>query len=764
MTMSDGSLISALAELKVVNEGETHQLHSSFLDKGKNNYAESIDEENLETPQSVEGSQETDSWEGGTGSLGKFSDLEKEECRDADRDKKKASMGTAELQLEKDDPLKLQWKLESLDYELKAAKAKLKLREKELQEKDSAIISLKQEMKVAGDKGGNYLESAPECKEENEGLKSKLAQKTEEVDKLKTLLSSTSVELINIQGKVKEMQDNWKDVARRQESILMDEINALKQENRNQLDRITELEEQLKLENEKLMKLNSIMEQKKSLKCESEIEGDMQMICYEAKKEQSRAAEFIKNSFTISDMTADEIRSTISDKQRMNQTLDNLDNLDTKIQKLIIEYSVKAKLMTTAQIQKCKDEMKTCKETAEKICLTFKKIEQEAKDRMIRLSSHERGEKRMPVEVNKPSFNGESGILHFYEFVKISESYFKHNEICREEQGATLKSFCHGLPRQILENRFRLEINPNLNEVLEVLKEMFGNKKKILKDIIVQQETIGKIILGDNRTSKINAKKVFDIAEKHLAQWQKVTLLREPEYDEEGTILDSKLNIDDYLICIRNILPDGLFDSFVEKIRNKTDESRMKIVESYLNGIRRNASEVLAADIPDIETEEGKQEKRETQTKIVQGNTFSTQVNLTDSWSEEIEIENCPLCRYLKQNFNMEASNKIHGMSQRNGRVHCLIDTCPHVVHLSVEEKNNFFKAYNYCRICSLNPVNPSHHESHCKFTENNPRRRCRDQQCSLRAELCPQHLWMNKRKLSQRREHLEKIGIDFNY
>ena len=78
MTMSDGSLISALAELKVVNEGETHQLHSSFLDKGKNNYSESIDEENLETPQSVEGSQETDSWEGGTGSLGKFSDLEKE--------------------------------------------------------------------------------------------------------------------------------------------------------------------------------------------------------------------------------------------------------------------------------------------------------------------------------------------------------------------------------------------------------------------------------------------------------------------------------------------------------------------------------------------------------------------------------------------------------------------------------------------------------------------------------------------------------------
>ena len=170
MTMSDGSLISALAELKVVNEGETHQLHSSFLDKGKNNYSESIDEENLETPQSVEGSQETDSWEGGTGSLGKFSDLEKEECRDADRDKKKASMETAELQLEKDDPLKLQWKLESLDYELKAAKAKLKLREKELQEKDSAIISLKQEMKVAGDKGGNYLELAPECKEKNEGL------------------------------------------------------------------------------------------------------------------------------------------------------------------------------------------------------------------------------------------------------------------------------------------------------------------------------------------------------------------------------------------------------------------------------------------------------------------------------------------------------------------------------------------------------------------------------------------------------------------
>ena len=114
-------------------------IHSSFLDKGKNNYSESIDEENLETPQSVEGSQETDSWEGGTGSLGKFSDLEKEECRDADRDKKKASMETAELQLEKDDPLKLQWKLESLDYELKAAKAK--------------------------------------CKEENEGLKSKLAQK-----------------------------------------------------------------------------------------------------------------------------------------------------------------------------------------------------------------------------------------------------------------------------------------------------------------------------------------------------------------------------------------------------------------------------------------------------------------------------------------------------------------------------------------------------------------------------------------------------------
>ena len=117
--MSDGSLISALAELKVVNEGETHQLHSSFLDKGKNNYAESIDEENLETPQSVEGSQETDSWEGGSGSLGKFSDLEKEEYRDADRDKKKASMETAELQLEKDDPLKLQWKLESLDHELK---------------------------------------------------------------------------------------------------------------------------------------------------------------------------------------------------------------------------------------------------------------------------------------------------------------------------------------------------------------------------------------------------------------------------------------------------------------------------------------------------------------------------------------------------------------------------------------------------------------------------------------------------------------------
>ena len=760
MTMNEGSLISALAELKVVNE-------SSFLDK-------SIDEENVETPQSLEGklSQESDSWEGGSGSLGKKEESdsweggsgslrEKEEQREAARDRNGSSMEIAELQLEKGDPLELQWKAESLYHELKATKAKLKLKERQLQNKDSTIISLKQELKAAEEKGEISMELAPEYNEEIEDLKTKLTQKAKEVDKLKTLLSSTTAELKNIQGKVEE--------ATRQEGVLKDEINSLKHENRCQLNRMTDLEEQLELENEKLMNLNSTMEQKKSLKCKSEVEGDIQMICYEAKKEQLRAAEFIKNSFTISDMTADEIRGTMSDKQRMNQSLDNLDNLDTKIHKLIIEHSVKAKLMTAAQIQKCKDEMKSCVETAEKIRLTFRKIEQEARERMIRLSSNERGEKRIPVKVDQPSFNGESGILHFFEFVKISESYFKHNEICREEQGAILKSFCHDRPREILENRFRLEINPNINEVYEVLKEMFGNKKKILKEIIKQQEAIGKIILGGNRTSKVNAKMVFDIAEKHIAQHQKVTLLREIEYDEEGSIIYSKLNIEDYLICIRKILPNEYFDSFVEEIRNKTDDSRMRIIENYLNTIRRNASEVLAADIPDIESEEGnysvgKQQKRETQTKVVQGNTSAAQVNLTDSWSEEIEIEDCPLCQYLKQNFNMEANHKYHGMSQRNGQVHCLIDTCPHVVHLSVEEKSNFFKAYNYCRICSLNPVNPSHDESHCKFTENNPRRRCRDQQCPLRAELCPQHLWMNKRKLSQRREHLGRIGIDFNY
>ena len=641
-----------------------------------------------------------------------------------------------------------------LENKLHDSLLRTKTEEETSRRKDSEISELKMEIIQLKSR----LEENSRMRE-NDGMKKGDSSGSEislTLDELQVDYSELHHECLTLHSELEETRVE-NDSLRHKINSITSEMNSKESEREELNKQILSLQEDLKNTERRLA-----LEDK-------EVKGELELLLYETKKAMKNGKGHLRSSIAVGNMSTDEIRSAISSSKqdKMYQSMETLDNIETKIKKFVIDNSVKKESLSQNQVQTCENARTDCREVIVCIEQTLTRLEAEVKRRNIRQSEIGRIERKAPDEEFESYFTGYNGPLNVYEFLNFFKSYIWYHQIPEEEAGYYILRLCGGEAKKTLKKKFHLQVNPNAEEIRDLLKKLYGNKRIILKSVIERHMVLGEIVLG-NRTSKVDARRVLDITNEHISLLEKVNLLRVKNYDDEGNPIPEKLDIESYILSVRDIIPSEKVVEFMDKIisEDEDDDSRMNTVKETLEKIKTNAQHVLQSQIPDLTANESTVHNKDhlAINQHAHGGHYTFIAQTNGQWSENIDSDNCPLCKHLKQNYNYETEIKKHGMCNANGRVRVIIETCPNLVHLSVKEKNSFLVAHHFCRHCSLNALSPFHIEALCSFTENNPRRKCKIHQCQLRIELCFEHRDSQIETLSKRRDLFEKIGINFNF
>ena len=136
------------------------------------------------------------------------------------------------------------------------------------------------------------------------------------------------------------------------------------------------------------------------------------------------------------------------------------------------------------------------------------------------------------LEFEKPSFNGDLSLLHFYEFIERLNEYSHKKNLSQEDIGNTLMSCLMGDALEEAESHFGKNSSPSGKELKKFLKNLYGDKNSLLIEICLHHNKIGEIFEG---------KKGKETAKKHLNIIKKAESL---ERAFPGIILDSMIYAD----------------------------------------------------------------------------------------------------------------------------------------------------------------------------------------------------------------------------
>ena len=117
------------------------------------------------------------------------------------------------------------------------------------------------------------------------------------------------------------------------------------------------------------------------------------------------------------------------------------------------------------------------------------------------------------------------------------------------------------------------------------------------------------------------------------------------------------------------------------------------------------------------------------------------------------------------ENYGIQPPGKDHLVSgHKSDRLIVSQDYCPHVLNLSVEEKNKFFWDHSICLRCLFQPLSSFHGENTCDYTTRFPRSKCEDSTCMLRYMVCKNHKGRNLKKMIDRQKLNLHTGLKLSF
>ena len=586
-----------------------------------------------------------------------------------------------------------------------------------------------------------------------EGQNEKLNKKTND---LRRENKSLREEMEDLKDHVSHLEDQKEELCDKIESLRKEQEQMEREKNKEivkGLKTISELESQIKktqkeqeeAQNTQTQGVNE--PQTHSIKERREAEARFQRLLIESSTiEENIRRNVVKSKEEIKEMKSHLVKETVAYKGRQNaetalksitEFQQSLHFFNCDIDCGIIPANQKQKERIDAEIKK----QNLLKEAVEQ---TNRDMDNEAEDRNIRLIQMNHTDSKL-LSSATPKFCG-TGSLHIFMWLKIMDKYFKKIGVLPEDSAIILREHCIGKSRSIIDARFQNDANPSSSAIKKLLVDHFGNKDKILREILTEHNSLGHIPHPCNTSTYSSC---HALSEAHLDLFQKAKLLTERTvYDGYNTVGARDLNLRSYSEALLGMLPPDYIRVFREEIRNKdlSTEDILAKLKNTLENIKITALENLQ--------QFGESEEKG-QKKITTANTFTAQ-------SESFK---CFICSHMDREFSMSPPNKQHATYiNKNNMQMAKPESCGHISGLNIMEKRSFCDQFEICPVCLTCKEDGIHNRDTCKFTERVKTFKCRSTQCTERFSMCHHHQHLNDDALEKTRRLLQKDNCEFRW
>ena len=274
--------------------------------------------------------------------------------------------------------------------------------------------------------------------------------------------------------------------------------------------------------------------------------------------------------------SVDDVRRFKLDKGR-----DDLESQKEKLWELISaivtlrEYSSTFNVLPEKWSSSLNFARKTGLSLIDKISTYIENVEKKADEWNIREKNALGGLRR----VNKPPpFDGK---MLIYDWLKKFACYCTASATPVDQQGSVLLSLLEGPTRDLIEFEIPSELNPDCDQVKEILIREYGDQKNTLKSLMDCHKRIGQIPTYDS-TYK-NAKEIKKRTQHHLVILKSFESMHE-YFSDRGMDYELLISMtfEDYLLCLEECLPANKQFDFLTEIRDKTNIGKLNVAMKFI--------------------------------------------------------------------------------------------------------------------------------------------------------------------------------------
>ena len=378
-------------------------------------------------------------------------------------------------------------------------------------------------------------------------LRQEITQLSKQLDEEKDEKLKYRIENISLRSQVQDLSDKLDE--------LMKQVDSQKNDNAQE----TEVEDTIK----------TLVNQ--SLDCKAEHQSKIlyeQMLNQFVIIKETMISECIMTPEDIADLDAEEICILLKGS-KFEDELRELKNFKMELAK------ARPQMNSDQRKDILKELTGELNDLAESSKATISELKRVARERNINYGKLDRTSSKMNG-VTKPMFDGNQCNTNLYQFLKLVKSYCEFHNILHEDSGCLIKECLTGEAKSMLDYNFNTDTNPDPDEIVRMLKEVYGDRQVILNQIKGEHTRIGSV-----SSSNEPYEEIFSKISKHLLLIQNAVMITEEVQQGEPISLKS------YLYKLLTFLPSGYICHYMDLSRHLAKQGdKLNVMERVYSELK----------------------------------------------------------------------------------------------------------------------------------------------------------------------------------
>ena len=297
--------------------------------------------------------------------------------------------------------------------------------------------------------------------------------------------------------------------------------------------------------------------------------------------------DYVLNQEDIAALSSDVLKTHMKNATEYKTYKKEIAAIKIKLERLKIRNE---NALSQTDIRLINAALNSCKTMKEEVISTRDRLKEAARAKNVKLEINRTNSGQ------KPTFSGDPGNTTIVEFLSQVDSYIDRCGIPYEESGLLIKNQCKDRAREVVNDEFGIEENPNPEEIKACLRTHFGLPPVVMAQITNTHRSIGVIPepvqYGENKKKNLqSAKDILDKTRKHLEMIKKSAPFRPKPPAEDPS--DEFAVHDEYIQVLVEMLPSLERNEYYKNHRNHHGEAKLQYVINLMEGIKNTVQYIV---------------------------------------------------------------------------------------------------------------------------------------------------------------------------